>query len=148
LMGPTSHLESASESDGGAVLDGDGAIGDSTGITTPCCLTTEGITRGVPLFITGTIFIVGDSTMAGLSIIPVRPPGRSAVTTGLLEVTLNPVVKAASARAPSAASSAAERPAAFRPAVAPASEVGFTGAADFTAAVVVAGNEVKFPSAD
>jgi len=85
--------------------------------------------------------------VAELSIIPVRPPGRSAETIGQLEDTLNRVVKAASVRAPSAASVVAEKPAAFPRAEAPASEVGFTGAADSTAAVVVAGKVGKFPSA-
>jgi len=140
LGGPTSHLGSASESGGGVVLGGDGVIGDSIGIITRFCLTTADTLPAAPRFITGTISIAAEKPVAEFSIIQVRPPGRSAETTGPPGDTLSPVAKVASARAPSAASSVADRPGAFRPAEAPASEESPTVAVDFMAVVAGAAN--------
>ena len=47
-----SRSESVSASAGSAVLDGDGVIGDSIGITTTQSTTTAGTTREAELFIT------------------------------------------------------------------------------------------------
>lgn len=120
LAGPISHSESASESDGSAVLDGDGIIGDLTGITTPCCITTGDTTRAVEHFITGTISIAGVVRGVGLMVGAAEFTTVLAVWTGLsmetarrLEDSLNRAARAASIRVPSATSSMAGRPGAF-----------------------------------
>jgi len=57
---------------------------------------------------------------AELTTVPAQPPGLSTETSRRLEDTLNPAVRAAHARAPSAATSMADRPGAFPHAEAPA----------------------------
>src|SRR5580698_5412476 len=138
-MGRTSHLESASELDGGVVLDGDGVIGDSIGIITQFCLITAGISPAAPRFTTGTISIVAERTVAERSTIPMRPPDPSAETIAPPADTLNHAVKAASARVPSVGASVEERLGVFHRAEAPASEEVLAAAA-FTAVVGGGGN--------
>src|ERR1039458_9100885 len=75
-----SHSGLVSESGGSAVLDGDGIIGDSTGITTLCCLTTAGISPGAPRFTTGAISIAVERLAAELQTAPEPGPGPSAET--------------------------------------------------------------------
>ncbi len=60
LAGLIFRSELALESDGGAGLDGDGAIGDSTGITITRGSTAEGTTPGAGRFITGALTLVAD----------------------------------------------------------------------------------------
>ena len=86
---------------------------------------------------------------AEFTTVPAQRPGLSTETTRLLEDTLNPAVRAASARAPSAATTRADRPGAIRHAEAPASvaeraaaEAGLPAAAvaeDLAAAVAAIG---------
>src|SRR5580704_14335733 len=127
----TSRSESASESASSAVLDGAGLIGDSIGITVTQFITTTGTTPGVPRFTTGTIFTEAETytagltapaadfvlapkpgaglptgtsaALAGITTVPAQRTGLSMETPELPEDTLNPAVKAAPARAPSAA---------------------------------------------
>ena len=125
------HSESASGSDGSAVLDGAGIIGDWIGITDTQCLTAAGTSPGAQPSITGRISIAaearaGKSRAAGLpahaaefTTVLAQPRGLSTETGRRLEDTLNRVVRAASARAPSAAMSMAERRRAIRHAEAP-----------------------------
>ena len=141
LAARTSRSESASESAGSEVLDGAGVIGDSIGITDTQCITTAGTTPGAARFITGTISTEEEAGAAELragaqrreqasgtsaraaesTTVPAQPPGLSTETRRLLEDTPNPAVRAASARAPSAATTMADRQGAFRHAEAPAS---------------------------
>ena len=58
LAGRIFRLDSVLESAGSAVLDGDGAIGDSTGTTITRSITTAGTTRGAERFTTATIITV------------------------------------------------------------------------------------------
>jgi hypothetical protein len=137
------HSVSGSELGGGAVLDGDGVIGDSIGITITPCLTTADITRGAERFITEPISGVAEgSTVAGVvSTVPEVGPGRSMEIGRRLGDTLHRVARAGCARAPSAVTTTADRPAAFRHAAAPASVAeGFTAVEDSTAAAVGEGN--------
>ena len=128
LAGRTFHLESASESVGGVVLDGDGDIGDSIGIIITPCLITAGTFPIAQRFITGTISIAAErgagKTDAGeLSTGVGRRAGLSAEIGRLPEDTLHRAVRAASAPAPSAAMTMGDRPEAFPHAEAPASLV-------------------------
>ena len=116
----TCRLDSASELAGSAVSDGDGAIGDLTGITTTHFITTAGTTPEAELSITGTIFtVVG---LGGVEFITVLGPvpGRLTETVRQLEDTPHLAAKAACARARSATSSMAGRRGAFHPAEEPA----------------------------
>jgi hypothetical protein len=100
LAGRFSHSESASALAGSADLDGDGVIGDLTGITTPYCLTTAAIFPGVGLFITGT-----PSTEAGCA----EEPDLSTAMRGRLEDMVGRAEKAEFVPAPSATSTVAVR---------------------------------------
>ena len=71
------HSESASPSGGSEVLDGDGVIGDSTGITTTQGLTTAGITPGAEPFITGAVLHEEKQGVGELPAAPVRRLGLS-----------------------------------------------------------------------
>ena len=115
------HSISALESVGGAVLDGDGAIGDLTGITITQGLAAAGTTPGAERFITGTTTTEVEACVAEFTTVRVQRPGLSRGTARLLEDTRNPAVRAASAQVPSAATSMADRPGAFRHAEVPAS---------------------------
>ena len=76
----------------------------------------------------------GNRGAAEFTTVRAQPPGLSTETAGRLEDTLNPAVRAASARAPSAATTMAERPGAFPRAEAPASvEEARVAAEDLTA---------------
>ena len=148
--------DSASESAGSEVLVGDGVIGDLTGIGDTQCLAAAGTTPGAGRSITGAIFIVGqagaeltvgavESHAAGVSAveltagaaefttIPAQLPGLSTETGRRLADTLHLAVRAASARAHSAATVMADKPGAFLHAEGPAS-----AAADRTAVARVA----------
>src|SRR5208337_4777953 len=129
LAARISRSESASPSVGTEVLDGVGVIGDSIGITATQCTTMPGTIPGAGRFITGAMPIeqeagaaeltaaaaelvpvsmqgTGPGTwahVAKLTTVPAPPPGLSKETGRRLEATLNPAVRAASARAPSAA---------------------------------------------
>ena len=131
LAARASHSESASESVGSEVLGGAGPIGDSIGITDTQFITTAGTTPKAGRFTTGPISTgeqaraaeLGPGISVGVAeftIVPGPPPGLSAETPRLLEDMLNPAVRAASARAPSAATTMADRQGAFRPAEVPA----------------------------
>ena len=131
LAARISHSDSASESVGSAVLDGAGVIGDSTGITDTQCLAAAGTTRGAERFITEAVSTAAEAYAAELMVRAAelmahaadsgrQPPGLSTETGRRLEDTLNPAVRAAHARAPSAAMSMADRPRAIRHAEAPA----------------------------
>jgi hypothetical protein len=130
------------------VMDGDGITGDSIGITGTRYTTMAGITRAATRFITGAMFtgkeareavstataaelaaaptrgMAVDSTVVelttGLTIVLAQAPGLSTETSKRREDTLNPAVRAESARAPSVATIMADRPKAFRHAEAPA----------------------------
>ena len=65
-----SHLDLASESVGSADLDGDGVIGDSTGITTTRFITTAGTTPRAERFITGTPSTEGGWDAAEYTTVP------------------------------------------------------------------------------
>src|ERR1700678_1793903 len=129
-------LDSASALGGSAVLDGDGVIGDSIGITTSYCTTTTRISRGARRSITGTIFIVAVGIVAELSTVPAERPGLLVGTGRRPEDMLHPAAKVACGRAHSAATSTVEKLVASRHAEARAS-------ADFTAAAVVADSTVE-----
>src|SRR5208282_5894473 len=121
LGGRIFRSDSVSESAGSAVLDGDGVIGASTGITTPCCLTTAGTSHGAELFIIGAI-TTGAALRAGvlmahapeLITIPERGPGLSTETGRRLADTQHLTARAASTRAHTVAMAMADRPGAFR----------------------------------
>ena len=104
-------------------------------------LTTTGTTPGAPRFTTGTITTEEEARAADLQRAPTQAPGLPAATSAeaaefttvpaerpglstetprLLEDTLNPAVRAAFARAPSAATDRADRQEAIRRAEAPA----------------------------
>ena len=71
----------------------------------------------------------------GLPTIPGLRPGLSRETGRRLEDSVNPAVRAVSARAPSAATTTAERPGAIPPAEVPVSEGALAAAAAFMAVV-------------
>ena len=135
LAARTSRSESASESVGGEVLGGAGGIGDSIGIIVTQLMATTGTTPGAIRFTTVAITIeaevsvallpscVAEGLAAALLFTTARaePPGRSKEIAGLLVDTLNPAVRAASARVPSAATTRVDRKGAFRHAEARAS---------------------------
>ena len=79
---------------------------------------------------------------AKLRTVPAQRPSLSTEMPGLLADTPNPAVRAASARAPSAAMTMADKKEAFRHAAAPASVVveGFMAAEGFTAVAAGVGN--------
>ena len=84
---------------------------------------------------------------AEFTTVPAQRPGLSTETPRLLEDTLHPAARAASARAPSAATAMADRPGAIRHAEAPASvaerrvaAVDLAAAEDLAAAVAGVGN--------
>src|SRR5271169_280837 len=103
LAARISRSESASQSVGSEVLAGDGVIGASTGITTTQCITTAGITRGAERFTTGAVLVEQQRRVA------VRRPGRSTEIGRRLADMLRHAVRAACARAPSAATAMADR---------------------------------------
>jgi hypothetical protein len=129
-----SRSESALESASSAVLDGAGLIGDSIGITGTQYITTAGTTPGAPHFTIGAISTeeVADAAElapapAGTSqgaaefpTVPAQRPDLSTEAPRLPEDTLHPAVRAASARAPSAATTMEDRQGAIRHAEAPA----------------------------
>ncbi len=132
----TSRSDWASESASSAALDGAGVIGDSIGITTTHFITTDGTTPEAGRFTTGAIsteeeeaFVAAPTQATGpatldaaeFTTVPAQRIGLSTETTGLLEDTLIPTVRAGPARAPSAATTMADRQRAFRHAEAPAS---------------------------
>lgn len=146
----TSRSEPALALASSAVLDGAGLTGDSIGITGTQLLTTAGTTPGAIHFITGAASTGGvpgeaESTvatgvefapaptqgtdlsagtsvgMAELTTAPAQRLGLSMEIARLREDTLNHAVRAACARAPSAATTMAARPEAFRHEEAPAS---------------------------
>ena len=141
LAAHTSRSESASESASSEVLDGAGTTGDSIGAAVTQLLAAAGTTRGATLFITGaptteagaragelTIVVepraaqfptVAASTEVGpraeeFPTVPAQRPELSTETGRRREATLHPAVRAASARAPSAASRRADRQRAIR----------------------------------
>ena len=151
LAGRISRSESALELAGTEVLDGDGAIGDLIGITGTQCTTTTGTTPAVERFITGTISIAAEASVADPravdpSVAARDVAARSAVGLNAADSTasaagfttipgprrnlsketgrrpagmLNRAVRAASARALSAATITVERPGAIRRAETP-----------------------------
>jgi hypothetical protein len=163
LTARTSRSESASESASSEVLDGDGLIGDSIGVAISRLLGAEGTTPGAARFITGTPSTEVEARAAKFTTVPARRAGlsthevepraaefttvpaqrrdHSTETRGLLEATLRPAVRAASAQAPSAASGRADRQEAFRHVEGPASVAGeFVAAVEQRAAVAGVGN--------
>src|ERR1700675_2251704 len=134
----TFPLESGSESVSTGAMDGAGIIGDRTGIIIGLLMTTIATTPEAARFTTETITTEGAMPAVGspaiaaeivaapmkgtglparmpaaagpLRAVPAQPPGLLRETTRLLEGTLNHVVRAARARAPSAATTMAERP--------------------------------------
>jgi hypothetical protein len=142
LAGRISHLELALGSGGGAALDGDGATGDSTGITITRSITTTDTTRGAPRFITAAPTLVADLHMAAAvsigavgSIAPVVGAGLLMGTGMRLGDTLRRAARAERVREPSAGTTMADRLAAFRHAEARALVAGFTAAVEGSTAV-------------
>ncbi len=111
--------ELALESDGGAVLDGDGVIGDSTGITITRDSAVEGTTPGAGRSITGAHMLAADLLVAVVSTVP-EELDHSMETGRRLEDMLRRAARAECARAPSAATTAAEKRGASRRAAGPA----------------------------
>ena len=133
MEGLTYRSESASESVFLPAMGGAGRIGDTTGTTAPCSITTTGTTRGAIRFTTGAISTeeeacgaesvaaltqaIDPGTSAGaveFTTVPAQRIGLSTETTGLREDTLNPAVRAEPTRAPSAVTTMADRQGAFR----------------------------------
>jgi hypothetical protein len=123
-----SHLELALESGGGAALDGVGATGGSTGITTTPCLTAGGTTPGAGRFITG-VPMLAEWHGAMVSTATVEGPDHSMETGRRLGDTQHHTARVECDRGRSAAMTAVDRPAAFRRGDSPALVV-----ADFMAA--------------
>lgn len=123
----TSRSELVLELASSAALDGAGAIGDLTGITTMRFTTTAGTTPIAARFITGTTSTAAEAIVAeeaigaAVSTGPAEAPGLSMETTRPLEDTRNRAARAAPAQAPSADTTAAERQEASPHAEAPAS---------------------------
>lgn len=164
----TSRSDSASELASSAVMDGAGLIGDSIGEVDTQCITTAGTTPGATRFIIGAISTEEQARAEALTVpaaelllaptqgtghptgpaagaaesttVPARRPGLSTETPRLLEDTPNPVVRAASARGPSAATTMADRQGAIRHAEAAASVVEARVAAGADLAVAGVGN--------
>ena len=116
----TSRSASALESASSEVLDGAGLIGDSIGITDLQLITTAGTTPGAPRFIIGTPSTEAEARAPEFTTVPAQRPSLSAETPGRLGDMLNRAVRAASARAPSAAMAMVDRQGAFRHEEAPA----------------------------
>jgi len=161
------HLESASESGGSAALDGDGVIGDSTGITGTRFMAAADISREVERSITGTATTEAEASGADLTVpgadptvpgadpmapaggrraaefttVPAQAPGLSRETGRRLEDTLHPVARAAFARVRSAATITVESPGAIPPEETPA-WAAVMPAADLTAEAVVTAEAV------
>jgi hypothetical protein len=134
LAALTSRSELALELDGGAGLDGDGAIGDSTGITIMRGSTAGGTTPGAGRFITGAPMLVADLHGAVVSSVAVVSttgvgPDRSTEIGRQHEDTLLRTGRAGCGRAPSEATTTEDRPGAFRRAAAPALGAGLTAEA-------------------
>ena len=115
------RLESASELDITAVMDGAGRIGDLIGITESWSITTPRTTLRAGRFITGTPTtepqVRKESTppTAKFTTIPAaRRPSRSRETPTLREDTPHPLVRKACIPAPTAATTMAERQKAIR----------------------------------
>src|SRR5208282_677537 len=120
------HLELGSELAGGEGMVGDGATGDSTGITITPCLTTAGITRRAERSTTEPISIgLEESGVewggAEVSTVPGLRPGRSTGTDRRLGDMQLLVGRAVCDRALSAATTMADRQGAFLRAASPAS---------------------------
>jgi hypothetical protein len=119
LAARISRSESASESVGSEVSDGDGVTGDSTGITTTQFITTASITPGAERFTTAAVLREEQASEAELS------TGRGLRPDLLKEIgkrlgdTLHQAARAACDRAPSAATAMADRKGATRHAEAP-----------------------------
>jgi hypothetical protein len=135
-----SHSESALESGGGAGLDGDGVIGDSTGITTTRDLTAGGTTPEAERFITGAPMLAADLLVAVVSTGPVEGPDLLMETGRRLEDMLRRAARAGCARVLSAATITADRPGVSHRVEAPASVEGFTAVEDSTEAEAGVGN--------
>jgi hypothetical protein len=119
---------------------------------------TTGTTLGAAHFITGTITTevetraakltetavdlapIAAEIAAALTVVPAQPPGLLRETTRLLEGTLNHAVRAARARAPSAATTMAERPGVIPLVGVPVSVAEEHVAAEDRAAVAAIGN--------
>jgi hypothetical protein len=108
----------ALESAGGEDTDGDGAIGDSIGITITLCLTTAGITPEAGRFTTGAVLPEAEACGAGV-LTAEGELGLSTETGKQLEATPHPTARAAHDREHSAATAMAGRPGATLHAVAP-----------------------------
>jgi hypothetical protein len=132
-----SRSDSALESVTLGVLDGDGAIGDSIGITDMQCMAAADTTPVAARFTTEAISTVevtraaqlapvpSPGTLPGAALLPTVPaqrPGLSTETPRLLGDTLHPAARLASARALLAGTLRADRPEAIRRAEAPALE--------------------------
>lgn len=119
LAGLISRSELALELDGGAVSDGDGVTGDSTGITIMRGLTAGGTTPGAGRFITGARTHEADSHEVVVSTVPAEP-GLLMETGRRRGDTLHRAGRAGCGRALSAATTEAEKPTASRRAAGPA----------------------------
>jgi len=141
LAAPISRSGSVSESVGSEVMDGAGVIGDSIGMAGTQFITTTATIPGATPSITGATTTGAWARTAEFITVPAQPPGLSTETGRLLEDTLNPAVRAARARAHSAAMTMVDRPEAIRHAAAAVSV-----AAEGLMVAVVAGdggNEVS-----
>ena len=136
----TFRSESGSESVSSAALDGAGAIGDLTGITTMRSTIAAGTTPAAARFMTGTTSTEAAETVEEDSTGPAEGPGPglSTAIAGLPEDMPNHGVRAASAQARLAATAAAGKQEAFPRAEAPASV-----AEVFTAGAAVAGIDAR-----
>jgi len=121
LAARTFRSEWATESASSEVLDGAGLIGDSIGVADSQHLTTTGTTPGATRFITVAASTELGARAADFPAVPAQRPQLSTETARLLEDTLHPAVRKASARAPSAASKRADRQRAIRHGERPAS---------------------------
>ena len=133
-----SHSDLALGSVGGAALDGDGAIGDSTGTTIMRGLTAGGTTPGAGRFITGAPMLVAD--LHGAVVSTVAGPGLLMETGRGLEDMVRRADRAECAQGPSAVTTTADRPGASHRVEAPASVAGFTAEEGATGAEAGDGN--------
>ena len=117
-----SRLASALESAGSAALDGDGGIGDSTGMAGTRFMAAPGISREAGRSITAAISTAAESGAVRLSIAE-SERGRSRETGVRLAATPRRAARAAYGRARSAATIMAESRRAIRHGVVPASVV-------------------------
>jgi hypothetical protein len=125
----------ASESASSAVLDGDGVIGASTGMADTQCITAAGTSLAAERFTTGAISTAAESRAAARSV-PGLERGLSRETGRRLADTLHLVVRAAYARARSAATIMVESQGAIRHAEGPAWVAGALAEGLMAAAVV------------